>query len=65
MSPLDRPAAQGHLLSNRGRNTALPHGSAAEFLNHFDDDPLASARGMVNGVLWGVILWAGIFWVLF
>jgi hypothetical protein len=65
MSPLDRLAAQGDLLSYRRGNEAPPRGSKTQWPSHYDDDPLASARGAVNGVLWGIILWAAIFWGLF
>jgi hypothetical protein len=29
-----------------------------------NDDPLAAARGAVNGMLWGAILWAVILWMM-
>ncbi len=64
LSPLDRPTARESLLSYGPRNEATASGEISEIADLLDDDPLAAARGAVNGVLWGAILWTVILWVL-
>ena len=65
MSPLDRPVRHGDQLSHRRGNEAPLSGSGTGGLSCYHDRPLAAARGMVNGVLWGAVLWIAICWALF
>ncbi len=63
MGPLDRIAASDGLVYRR-RNEVPAQGPRAGIADLRDDDPLAAARGAVNGVFWGTILWAVILGVL-
>ena len=64
MGPFDRPVARESLLPYGRPNKAPAGGERSEVAGLLDDDPLAAARGAVNGVLWGAILWTVILWVL-
>ena len=64
MGLLDRPVVRGRLLPYGWPNEAPAGGERPEIASLPDDDPLAAARGAVNGVLWGAILWIVIFWAL-
>ena len=62
MGPLDRPSVRESLLPYQRPNEAPAGGE--EVTGLLEDDPLAAARGAVNGMLWGAILWTVILWVL-
>ena len=64
MGPFDRPVVRESLLPYRRLNEAPTGGERPGVAGLLDDDPLAAARGAVNGVLWGAILWTVILWVL-
>ncbi len=64
MVSFDRPVVRESLLPYRRPNEAPAGGERPEVTGLLDDDPLAAARGAVNGVLWGAILWTVILWVL-
>ncbi len=64
MAPLDRPAAWEGLFPHRRRDDLYTENPMAEIADLYDDDPLAAARGAVNGTICGAIVWAVILWVL-
>jgi hypothetical protein len=64
MWPLDRPTDREVLVFPRQRIEAPAGTPGAEIADLYDDDPLAAARGAVNGTLCGAIVWAVILWVL-
>ena len=64
MGPPSHPTAQEGLLSRRRRNDVFAERPVAKIANLYDDDPLAAAKGTVNGTLWGAVVWAVILWVL-
>lgn len=58
MGPQHRPTARQGLLHYPGRSEPPATSRLAGAADLYGDDPLAAARGAVNGVLWGAILWA-------
>ncbi len=64
MGPFDRPVVRESLIPYRRPYEAPAGGERPGVTGLLDDDPLAAARGAVNGVLWGAILWTVILWVL-
>ena len=64
MWPLDRSTVQeGPYVPGR-RTDAPARYPEAEFAGLGDDDPLAAARGAVNGALFGSLVWAVVLWAL-
>ena len=64
MWPLDRPTARVSLVLHGQRREAPVGTPGAEAADLYDDDPLAAARGAVNGTLCGALVWAVILWVV-
>jgi hypothetical protein len=64
MGQIDRPVIRGSLFPSERpiEEPSSIHKSEATDLG--DDGPLASARGVVNGVMFGIILWVVILWAI-
>ena len=59
MPAFKRPAIGGDLTYIHGRGATAPETERMTVVEPIeDDDPLAAAHGLVNGVSLGVIIWA-------
>jgi hypothetical protein len=65
MGQIDHPAARDSLLTYEQKIEEPVTVHRSDMLNSSDAAPLVPARGIINGVLLGVILWAAILWTLF
>ena len=64
MGPFDRIVEREKLLPYGGPGGTPAGGNRTDMAGVLNDDPLAAARGAVNGVLWGAILWTLILWAV-
>lgn len=64
MGQIDRPAARVSLPPYARHIEEPSSAQTPEFTDAGDDDPLVSARGIVNGVMFGAVLWAVILWAI-
>ena len=58
------PVKCGRSIARQSRKAPMCPGGGRKFAGLGDDDPLAAARGAVNGALFGSLVWAVVLWAL-
>jgi hypothetical protein len=64
MGQIDRPADRDSLLPYGRPNETPASIEQSGLVDLADDDPMAAARGAVNGVLLGAFMWTVLLWAL-
>jgi hypothetical protein len=64
MGQIDRLVARERMFPYRRRIESPASAQTSTIIGPPDDDPLVAARGVVNGVIFGIVLWAVILWAI-